>query len=53
VDEMVKKMVISLQIILGLTVVFAGLVHIAESPLPGCGTALIGGLLIIEGVDRF
>jgi hypothetical protein len=49
----VKKVVVSLQILAGLLLGLAGLVHIADSPLPGCGVALAGGFLIMEGLNRF
>lgn len=42
----------TLQIILGLTLGLAGFLQISSNPAPACSVALIGGLLVLEGVNR-
>lgn len=43
----------SLQIALGIVVGLAGLLHVAYDPLIGSSALLIGGFLILQGVDRW
>lgn len=42
----------SLQIVIGLAVGIAGAFYIPTSPLSGCSALMIGGLLILEGVNH-
>ena len=43
----------SLQIALGIVIGFAGLLHVPSNPVVGSCALLIGGFLILQGVDNW
>lgn len=43
----------SLQILFGMIIGFIGFVQIGENPLPGSTALLVGGFLVLSGVDYF
>lgn len=48
-----NKMVRPLRILFGLTLSCTGFLQISNNPLPGYGVALVGSVLILEGITRF